>query len=182
MCTKEGCEKCQTVFGSTPANPGPRLVYRACDWNCFNNWATYFINSGATIVPYPGSWSLAGVLLGPQAAAGAFRIQAEHYLLAERFEDAAKSFEMCGMWREAGEARRQSRQQYVTQVHVDVNSLIEQLRRGSISTTYTCPACKSPIQINPETSVSSLERCQFCGSAIQITDLARFLSRVVGYR
>src|SRR2546422_886002 len=76
--------------------------------------------------------------------------------------------------------RRRARQQTVTQVQVDINGLVEQIRKGGLSTTYTCPACKSPIAISGSTSPEALRSCAYCGSTIQTTDLARFLARVVG--
>lgn len=101
---------------------------------------------------------------------------------AERHEDAAKIYESLGMFREAGEVRRAGRRQVTTQVHVDVNNLVEQIRRAGISTDYTCPACGSHIRIAPDTSLAKLTNCEFCGSVIQTTDLVDFLTTVTGYR
>jgi predicted RNA-binding Zn-ribbon protein involved in translation (DUF1610 family) len=63
---------------------------------------------------------------------------------------------------------------------MDVNSPIEQVRRGGLATSYACPACRSPIAISAATSAESLRTCGSCGSTIQATDLVRFLTRVVG--
>ena len=116
----------------------------------------------------------------PAAASRALLLQAKHYETAERIEDAARTYEIIGMAAEAGELRRRGRQQTVTQVQVDINGLVEQIRKGGLSTTYTCPACKSPIAISGSTSPEALRTCTYCGSTIQTTDLARFLARVVG--
>jgi DNA-directed RNA polymerase subunit RPC12/RpoP len=107
---------------------------------------------------------------------------ADNLLAAERFEDAAKIYESLNMWKEAGETRRHGKRNVVTQVQVDVNDLIDQVRRGGLTTTYSCPACRSPIQIDANMDVRALKHCQHCGSVIQSTDLVEFLSRVVGYR
>lgn len=107
---------------------------------------------------------------------------AANLLVAERFEDAARVYESLGMWKEAGEARRRGSRRMVTQVQVDVNGLIEQVRKGGLTTTYSCPACKSPIRIDSNADAGTLQHCQYCGTAIQSTDLVEFLSRVVGYR
>ncbi len=107
---------------------------------------------------------------------------ARNLLEAERFEDAAKIYDGLGMWKEAGDARRHGKRNVVTQVQIDVNSLIDQVRKGGLTTTYACPACHSPIQISGQTDVRSLRHCQYCGSVIQSTDLVEFLARVVGYR
>jgi len=63
---------------------------------------------------------------------------------------------------------------------MDVNALIEQVRRGGLATSYACPACRSPIPITAASSAESLRTCGACGSTIQATDLVAFLSRVVG--
>src|SRR3990172_2461619 len=102
---------------------------------------------------------------------------ARNLLEAERSEDAAKIYEDLGMWKEAGEARRHGKRHVVTQVQVDVNSLIDQVRKGGLTTTYSCPACHSPIQIDANVDVRTLKHCQYCGSTIQSTDLVEFLSR-----
>jgi DNA-directed RNA polymerase subunit RPC12/RpoP len=148
---------------------------------------------GFSPVPWGSSWTISGVIIGPSFAARAHQMAEGHranlqlqyarnLLEAERFEDAAKIYEGLGMYKEAGEARRHGKRNVVTQVQVDVNSLIEQVRKGGLTTTYSCPACHSPIQIDASTNVRALTHCQYCGSAIQSTDLVEFLGHVVGYR
>ena len=107
---------------------------------------------------------------------------AKNLVEAERFEEAAKVFEQLKMWKEAGEIRRRSRRAISSQVHVDVNHLIDQMRQGGLATTYACPACRSPIPISGSTTPNTLQTCGYCGSAIQTTDLVDFLTRAVGYR
>jgi hypothetical protein len=101
---------------------------------------------------------------------------------AEQIEGAAMIYQELGMWKEAGDLRRRARQQVMTQVHVNVNELIDQLKKAGISTNYTCPVCGGHIPITGETNLSKLYGCQFCGSVIQTTDLVEFLTKVVGYK
>ncbi len=160
---------------------------------CFDHWASGLVAHGLSPTPYGTTWMIRGIVLEP-AYAGRIHQMAEQHrvnlqlqharnlLQAERFEDAAKTYEGLGMWKEAGDARRLSKRNVVTQVQVDVNTLIEQVKKGGLTTTYSCPACHSPIQITQTTDIGSLKHCQYCGSVIQSTDLVEFLSRVVGYR
>ncbi|TLZ83409.1 MAG: hypothetical protein E6K03_05235 [Methanobacteriota archaeon] len=85
------------------------------------------------------------------------------------------------MWKEAGEVRRIGRRQLVTQVHVNVNDLVDQVRKAGIATDYTCPTCGGHIHITGET-LATLRNCQHCGSVVQTTDLVDFLIKVVGYQ
>ncbi len=99
---------------------------------------------------------------------------------AESFEEAAKIYESLGMWKEAGETRRMTRRQVVTHVQVNLNDLMEHLRKGGLTTIYTCPGCGGPIHVSGATSMAALKSCQYCGAIIQTTDLTDFLSLVVG--
>jgi hypothetical protein len=151
------------------------------------------VTRGVSPVAWGPSWIVQNVILDPsfvprvqemaeQHRANLQRSHARNLLDAERFEDAARIYDSLAMWKEAGEARRHAKRSVVTQVQVDVNSLIEQVRKGGLTTTYSCPSCHSPIRINATTDLHSLTHCQYCGSVIQSTDLAEFLGRVVGYR
>ena len=86
------------------------------------------------------------------------------------------------MWKAAGDTRRLKAKQVVTQIHVDVNDLIAQLRSTGLSATYTCPACHSPLQITPDTKPDALTKCAHCGTVIMPTDLVQAIAQVVGYR
>lgn len=192
-CGTIGCERCQIAAGQYRKPDGNATPFRTCSWECFDRWAWSHVSQGNDATPWGSAWVFQNVELVPSAA-GRVKKMAEdlrreralghaiNLINAERHEDAARIYESLGMWREAGEARRVGRRQVTTQVHVDVNNLIEHVRKGGLATTYTCPACKSPIQITNDTSASSLKTCQYCGSAIQTTDLAEFLSKVVGGR
>jgi DNA-directed RNA polymerase subunit RPC12/RpoP len=164
-----------------------------CSDACFEKWVHRSLAEGYTPAPWGPSWSIQGTVLDGDFATRALRIAEAHrvdlrlryarnLLEAERSEDAAQVYDGLGMWKEAGEARRHGKKNVVTQVQVDVNSLIDQVRRGGLTTTYACPACRSPIRIDADMDVRALTRCQYCGTAIQSTDLVEFLSRVVGYR
>jgi len=125
------------------------------------------VTRGVSPIPWGGAWLVQGVALQP-VYASRMQQMAEHHRMnlqqvharnlieAERFEDAAKIYDGLGKWKEAGEARRASKRTVVTQVQVDVNSLIEQVRKGGLITTYSCPACHSPIQISGSTDLSAL--------------------------
>ncbi len=193
-CGKRGCEKCLLTFGWAQASPAAdRLPQRVCSTPCFDQWAMGMVTRGFAPVAWGHSWMVQGVVIEPAFASRVQHMADQHranlqlgharnLLEAERFEDAAKIFEGLGMWKEAGEARRHAKRTVVTQVQVDVNGLIDQVRRGGLTTTYACPACHSPIQISGNTDVRALTHCQYCGSVIQSTDLVDFLTRVVGYR
>ena len=122
------------------------------------------------------------MVLGSESSYIALKLQTESYEIAERSEDAARTYEKIGMWKEAGELRRKTRQQVVTQVHVNMNDLIDQLRKMGLSANYTCPACRSPNTITGAMSPDKLSKCQYCGSIIPSTDLVEAISKVVGYR
>src|SRR3989475_11475095 len=100
---------------------------------------------------------------------------------AEDHEAAAGICQSLGPWKEAGEVRRNGRRQIMTQVHVNVNDLVEQVRKAAIATDYTCPACRGHIPITGDTTLATLRNCQYCGSVVQTTDLVDFLTKVVGY-
>jgi len=179
-CSAAGCERCIPPFGQATNRHGDPVPARVCSWACFDAWASYYVSHGHSVQPWGPSWTLAGVTLDPTAASRALLAQARQYELAERLEEAARAYELIGMAKEAGDLRRRARRTVVTQVQMDVNALIEQVRRGGLATTYACPSCGSPIPITAETSAESLRTCGHCGSTIQATDLVAFLSRVVG--
>ena len=207
VCGAVLCENCQMVAGYAQPGPAasqplsnPALRYSTipayhtvCSWECFDRWAWTFISRGHAPGMFGQHYILGGVRLHPGTAGRAVAMaedhrrgqmleQARHLIEAEDHEAAAGIYQKLGMWKEAGEARRHAKRTVVTQVQVDVNGLIDQVRRGGLTTTYACPACHSPIQISGNTDVRALTHCQYCGSVIQSTDLDDFLTRVVGYR
>lgn len=168
------------VFGEVHGPRGRRTRQWVCTWEHFDGWAGYYVSHGHAVEEAGGGTRLSDVVLDPAAASRALVLQAKHYETAERLEEAAKTYERIGMAKEAGEVRRRLRRESATQVQVDVNQLIDQIRKGGLSTTYTCPACHSPIPISSASSPDSLRTCGFCGSTIQTADLVRFLARVAG--
>jgi DNA-directed RNA polymerase subunit RPC12/RpoP len=140
------------------------------------------IGRGLTLASSGGHWYIGSYRLVPEAASRAVRIQAENYALAERNEDAARLYEAVGMWKEAGETRRKAQRQVVTQVHVNMNDLLDQLGRMGLTATYTCPACRSPLTISPQTSTEALTKCRYCGALIHPADIIEAIDRVVGDR
>lgn len=181
-CRKSGCDRCFGVYAYTHPVPGGVPVgHFTCSWECFDRLAGYNIGRGLPLVLSGGSWYMGSHQLVPAAAERAVRIQAQNYVLAERHEDAARLYEAIGMWKEAGDTRRLKQRQVVTQVHVNVNDLISQLRAMGLTATYTCPACRSPIQITPETRPDALAKCTYCGAVILPTDLVQAIGKVIGY-
>ena len=187
------CKNCLIVVGYVPAANGRYAYWASCSWPCFERWAAYHASAGADLVASGSAWTFEGLVPVQAALARIQHMIAEqkqkwalasaiNMINAERHEDAARIYESLGMYKEAGEVRRRGRRQVTTQVHVDVNNLIDQIKRAGISTDYTCPACGGHIRIAPDTSIAKLTSCEFCGSVIQTTDLVDFLTKVVGYR
>ncbi len=107
--------------------------------------------------------------------------RAKNFEVAMRYEDAAKEYEAMGMWKEAGEVRRSgfSAMHTTKSLEVDVNRLIDQMRQGGVSTEYRCPKCGGTIQITSSVTAESLRFCNFCGTAIETTNLAQFLKGIL---
>jgi ribosomal protein L37AE/L43A len=101
---------------------------------------------------------------------------------AERHEEAAKIYEGLGMFKEAGEVRRVGRRQVTTQVQVNVNDLMQQLRTMGVAANYTCPVCHSPTVITATTSPDALAKCQYCGAVARPTDIIEAITKVLGSR
>jgi len=176
--------------GYAAGNP---VVHRVCSAGCFDQWAWRYIGIGQAPIWNGQAWTVGGHVLDANMGARAVGAhqdtqrrmkvaQAGSLLVAEDHEAAARIYQELGMYREAGEARRRGRHQVVTQVQVNVNDLIDRLRKAGISTDYTCPACRGHIRISGQTTVPTLVSCEYCGSTIQTTDLVEFLTKVVGYR
>lgn len=196
VCARAGCERCLSTFGTFIPAPGQSAspeAARTCSRECFDRWASSHISEGHAPLVYGGTATIGGVHLTPAFAPIVAQLHATHVrtlqlahaknlIEAERFEDAAKIYESFGMWSEAGDARRAARRHVTTHVQLNLNDLLDQVRRGGLTTTYSCPACNSPIQISRDVSENALRACSYCGATIQTTDLVDFLTRVVGYR
>ncbi len=182
-CRKIGCERCLGVYAYTYPIAGAKPVaHRVCSWDCFDRMVAYNLGRGLTLAYAGGLWYFGSFQLRPEAAQRAVKMQAEHFLLAERHEDAAQLYESIGMWKEAGDARRLKQRQVVTQIQVNLNDLIAQLRGLGLTATYTCPACHSPLTITADTRPDALARCGHCGAVILPMDLVQAIGKVVGTR
>ncbi len=200
------CENCQMVAGyaqphlaESPQssdfasrNSTVPPYHTVCSWECFDRWTWTFISRGHAPVTFGHHYVLGGVRLHPGTAGRAVAMSEDHrrnqmleqvrnLIEAEDHESAARIYQKLGMWKEAGEVRRSGRRQIVTQVHVNVNDLVEQVRKAGIATDYTCPACRGHIRITGDTTLATLRNCQYCGSVVETTDLVDFLTKVVGY-
>jgi DNA-directed RNA polymerase subunit RPC12/RpoP len=102
---------------------------------------------------------------------------AKTYETAYRLEDAAKIYENLGMWEDAGRVRKKDKQ--FTNITLDLNNLIDQLKKGNLATTYKCGNCGGNIGIDGETDVKGLKFCNYCGAAIQIHDIVEVIQRVL---
>jgi DNA-directed RNA polymerase subunit RPC12/RpoP len=107
----------------------------------------------------------------------AWLAEAENLEKARRFEEAARIYEKYAMYEEAGRARAEREEILVkrTEVSVDLNNLLQQLKDGGIVATYRCPHCGGELKVDKDTNVESLKHCEHCGSEIEAMDLADFL-------
>ena len=106
--------------------------------------------------------------------------EAQRLITAGRFEDAATIYEKHKMFAEAGQARAGNRTHFVKQVSVDMNVLIQQMRQGGITTTYKCPSCGAGIPISGTSTIEGLQKCQYCGTTLQVTDIAKLVQGAMG--
>jgi DNA-directed RNA polymerase subunit RPC12/RpoP len=104
-------------------------------------------------------------------------IVVQHLITARRYEDAAKLYEKLGMYEEAGKARAKGSEISIkkTEVSVDLNSLLKEIKEGGIVVVYRCPNCGGKLKVSKETNIDSLKHCEHCGSEIETMDLAEFL-------
>ncbi len=178
-CGLRGCERCiVTPLGTTvPGAERGRRPLTGCSWECFDRWVRAQLASGLIMVQWGPEYMLGGIILGGEANVRASKASAEHLILVGRSEDAASIYERIGLWREAGEARRGASRHVV--VHLDLDKLLETIRKAGISTNYRCPACGGSIRIAGNVGLASLRQCEYCGSTIQTADLADFLALVI---
>ncbi len=180
-------------FGAFPVPNGKLTPQWMCSTGCFDRWAAGHISNGYSLSPSGSQWSFVGVFLDPpyagrvQGMAEQYRRQlalthARNMLDAARYEDAARTYEGLGMYKEAGDARRMATRHVTTHVQVNMNDLLEQLRVMGISASYTCPVCRSPFTITGDTRPDALAKCQYCGAIIRPTDVIDAMTKVIGYR
>ena len=97
---------------------------------------------------------------------------------AGNYEGAAKIFESLGLFDEAKELRDKAR--IKRNVTVDVNELIEQVRRGGLTVNYTCQACGAPLTIDSKVKAEGLRYCSYCGGVVDTDLLARTIQSAIG--
>ena len=104
-------------------------------------------------------------------------IAAEILEKAGRFEEAAQEYESVGMFEEAGRVRKQDRVIVVkqTQVSVDLNTLLQQVKDGGMVVVYRCPNCGGNIKISGDTPANGLNTCQYCNTPLKTLDLMEYL-------
>jgi len=103
--------------------------------------------------------------------------QAENLKRAGRREEAAKIFDQYDMYDEARELRDREKQVVVkrTDISVNLNALLKEIKDGGIVAVYRCPNCGGKLKVGKDTNVESLKVCEHCGSEIEALDLADFL-------
>jgi hypothetical protein len=94
-----------------------------------------------------------------------------------RTQDAAKTFEALRMYDKARELRERDRHIVIkkTDVSINLNALLQQVKDGGIVAIFRCPHCGGKLKISDRTTVNSLRICEHCGSEIEAVDLADFL-------
>lgn len=96
-----------------------------------------------------------------------------------RYEDAARDYERLGFLDKARSMRDKNRTTVVKHQYVDINRLLEQIRQGNLVVPYRCPNCQAGITINKDTSTDRLTNCPYCGSALVVSDIEKFLSSIL---
>jgi lysine biosynthesis protein LysW len=96
--------------------------------------------------------------------------------------DAAKIYEKnLKMYDKARELREKDKQVVVrrTDILVNLNELLRQVKDGGIVAVYRCPHCGGKLKIDKNVTMDKLRVCEHCGSEIEIMNLADFLRTVL---
>ena len=98
-----------------------------------------------------------------------------------RTQDAAKIFEELQIYDKSRELRQQDRNIIIknTNVSVNLNSLLQQVKDGGIVAVFRCPVCGGKLKVNQSTTLDSLKKCEHCDSDISTLDLADFLKTIL---
>ncbi len=98
-----------------------------------------------------------------------------------RTQDAAKVFEELKMYDKARELRERDRHIIVkkTDVSINLNALLQQVKDGGIVAVFRCPHCGGKLKISDKTTLNSLKVCEHCNSEIEAMDLAEFLKSIL---
>jgi hypothetical protein len=104
-------------------------------------------------------------------------IQAKHYETLHEFENAAKIYRDFRMYEEAGKVRGKRNEFVVrkTDISLNLNALLQQVKDGGIVAIYRCPHCNGKLKISNKSTLNSIRTCEHCGSEIEAMDLADFL-------
>jgi len=92
--------------------------------------------------------------------------------------DAAKIYEKeLKMYDKARELRERDKQVVVksTNVSLNLNQLLQQVKDGGIVAVYRCPHCGGKLKVDKNVDIAKLKVCEHCGSEIESMDLADFL-------
>jgi DNA-directed RNA polymerase subunit RPC12/RpoP len=81
------------------------------------------------------------------------------------------------MYEDAGRVRAKSSELVIrkTDVSLDLNTLLQQIKEGGIVAVYRCPHCSAALKIGSKTDSGSLRKCEHCGNEIEAMDLVQFL-------
>lgn len=98
-----------------------------------------------------------------------------------RTQDSAKIYEDLRMYDKARELRERDRHIMVkkTDVAINLNALLQQVKDGGIVAIFRCPHCGGKLKVGDKTTLNSLKNCEHCGSEIESMDLAEFLKTVL---
>lgn len=88
-----------------------------------------------------------------------------YYEKTGRFEELAQLCEAFGLLVEAGRARARGKSQTVKHVTVDINDLLDKIRRGGLIVPYRCPSCGAAISVDRNTNAGGIRSCAYCGTA-----------------
>jgi hypothetical protein len=104
---------------------------------------------------------------------------AKNLELAGRNEDAAKTYESLGMWKEAGRARKEAGSMTIRHVSVNLNDLLDKLRDGGLAIPYKCRVCGAVMTIDKNSQIENLKRCSYCGAATNTDALATIMQEAL---
>jgi|WetSurMetagenome_2_1015567.scaffolds.fasta_scaffold202449_1 hypothetical protein len=106
---------------------------------------------------------------------------AENLEKCGRIQDSAKIYEELQIYDKSRQLRQQDKSIIVknTNVSVNLNSLLQQVKDGGIVAVFRCPFCGGKLKINENTTLNSLMKCEHCNSDIKAMDLEDFLKAVL---
>jgi CRISPR/Cas system CSM-associated protein Csm2 small subunit len=100
-----------------------------------------------------------------------------YYQTTGRKEELAQLYEDYGMLEEAGKVRKTDTT--IKHVSVNLNELIDQLKRGGLSVPVKCNACGATITVDAKSNASGLKFCSYCGSAMDTEIIGKVLKEAL---